>query len=307
MRRTRNERKRWTATEIGSMAGQIAIVTGTGGLGYETALALASAEAEVVLAGRSEHKGKAALERIKEACPSAKVRFMHLDLAALASVKAFCERAQAELERVDLLINNAGIMATPVREVTKDGFELQLGTNYLGHFALTMGLLPLLGKSGTARVVNVSSMAHRSGHIHFDDLQLEKGYTPLGAYSQSKLACLMFAFELQRRSAAAGWGITSIGVHPGGAATGLFHGMPRHVRFLLWLTAPLMQTPSQGAQSALFAASSPVAKGGCFYGPTHLFEARGKPELCRPAKQAMDEQDAAKLWTISCALLNIKE
>ena len=219
MNENRNSKKRWTEKELGSQVGKNVIITGTGGLGYEAAISLAGAGANVIIAGRNANKGAKAVQAIKNEYPHATINFQKLDLADLASIENFGKIIQSTFEKLDILINNAGVMATPERRVTKDHFELQLGTNYLGHFALTAQLLPLLRKTPNARVVTVSSMAHRSGEIHFDDLQLEQNYDPNVAYSQSKLACLMFALELHKRSIASNWGISSIGVHPGGVAT----------------------------------------------------------------------------------------
>jgi NAD(P)-dependent dehydrogenase (short-subunit alcohol dehydrogenase family) len=212
--------------EVPSQLGRTAIVTGaTGGLGYETALALAKAGAEVVLTGRDDRKGASAIEKIGREVPDAKAAYEHLDLASLASVADFAQRMRAR-QSLDLLINNAGVMALPRRQTTADGFEMQFGTNYLGHFALTARLLPLLRRASEPRVVNVSSLAHRTGFIHFDDLQGVRVYSPWKAYGQSKLATLMFALELQRRSDAAGWNLTSNAAHPGFARTGLFASGP---------------------------------------------------------------------------------
>ena len=191
-----------------SQLGRSAVVTGaTGGLGYETALALARAGAEVVLTGRDDGKGQAAIERIDREALGAKVSYARLDLASLASIADFAERMQSR-PSLDMLINNAGVMALPRRQVTADGFEMQFGTNYLGHFALTARLLPLLRKASAPRVVCVSSLAHRAAFIDFNDLQGQRIYSAWKAYGQSKLAMLMFALELQRRSEKAGWNVT---------------------------------------------------------------------------------------------------
>src|SRR6266436_8904818 len=208
--------------EIPSQVGRTAVVTGaTGGLGYETTLALAKAGSDVILTGRDDRKGQSAIEKISREVTSAKLSYQHLDLASLASVADFAECMQAR-PSLDLLINNAGVMALPRRQVTADGFEMQFGTNHLGHFALTARLIPLLRRAGGSRVVSVSSLAHRTGLIDFSDLQGERLYSPWKAYGQSKLACLMFALELQRRSEAAGWNVISNAAHPGFARTNLF-------------------------------------------------------------------------------------
>ncbi|MGG5373263.1 oxidoreductase [Enterococcus sp. AZ196] len=303
MNEKRNAKKRWTEKEIGSQIGKNVVITGTGGLGYEAAITLAGAGANVIIAGRNPEKGRKAVDGIKSVYPNAIISFQQLDLADLASIKKFSEVIQSRFKKLDILINNAGVMAVPERHVTKDKFELQLGTNYLGHFALTAHLIPLLRKVQTPRVVTVSSMAHRSGKIHFDDLQLEQNYDPDVAYSQSKLACLMFALELHKRSVAAGWGITSIGVHPGGVATDLIDNGPGKTLYtrLIYHT---LQTPSEGARASLLAATSSEAQSGSFYGPTRLMEIYGKPKLIEPASQALDAQASAKLWDISSELVH---
>ena len=203
---------------------------------------------------------------------------------------------------LDLLINNAAVMTPPKRMETSDGFELQFGTNYLGHFALTAELLPLLTKGSSPRVVTVSSVAARSGAIDFTDLQATHAYKPMAVYAQSKLANLMFAFELQRRSDAAGWGITSIAAHPGISRTDLIpNGAGRlsaagFARTFLWF---LFQPAPQGALPTLFAATSPTARAGGYYGPDRLSEMRGFPAAAKPPQQALDVQVAARLWDVS--------
>ncbi len=206
---------KWTTKDIPSLRGRTAVVTGTGGLGYEDARALARAGASVVIVGRNAQKGAKAVAAITNALPDAQVQFGKADLASLASIAVFARQFAQEQDRLDLLINNAGVMTPPECRETSDGFELQFGTNYLGHFALTAHLLPLLKRGRNPRVVTIGSVAARSGVINFDDLQAERGYKPMQVYSQSKLACIMFAFELSRRSKAAGWGVESLAAHPG--------------------------------------------------------------------------------------------
>lgn len=304
MNNSRNNKKRWTKNEMGSQTGKNIIITGTGGLGFEAAISLSGAGANVIIAGRNPSKGAHAVQMIKNDYPQAKIEFQKLDLADLASIEKFGKAIQSKFDKLDILINNAGVMATPERKVTKNNFELQLGTNYLGHFALTAHLLPLLRKAQNARVVTVSSMAHRSGEIHFDDLQLEKNYDPNVAYSQSKLACLMFALELHKRSIASNWGISSIGVHPGGVATDLIDNGPGKSLYtrLIYHT---LQTPSQGVRATLLAATSPEIHSGTFYGPTRFMEIYGYPKLITPAKQALDAATSAKLWDESCKLVHV--
>ncbi len=299
---------KWTISDIPSQKGRSAVVTGTGGLGFEDALALARAGSEVIIAGRSAEKGAAAVARIRAEIPSATVRFEKLDLASLESISNFGERLRGQRQSLDLLINNAGVMVPPQRRETDDGFELQLGTNYLGHFALTGQLLPLLRRGSKARVLTLSSIAARNGAIDFDDINAEKSYRPMPVYSQSKLACLMFAFELQRRSDAEGWDITSIAAHPGISRTDLLHNAPGRLsamgiaRSLLWF---LFQPAAQGALPTLFAATSPNAKAGAYYGPDGMGEMRGYPALSKVPPQALDEAAAGRLWDISEALTKI--
>src|SRR6266404_2657091 len=252
-----------------SQLGRSAVVTGaTGGLGYETALALAIAGAEVILTGRDDRKGQSAIEKISREVPGAKVKCESLDLASLASIADFSQRMHSR-KSLDILINNAGVMALPRRQSTADGFEMQFGTNYLGHFALTARLMPLLRRASGPRVVNVSSLAHRTGFIDFDDLQGARVYSPWKAYGQSKLAMLMFALELQRRSDASGWNLTSNAAHPGFARTGLFASGPGGLLSLATdFAAPFFgQSTADGARPILFAATSPRAKPGAYYGP----------------------------------------
>lgn len=298
----------WTASDIPSQRGRTVVVTGTGGLGFQCALALAGAGANVVIAGRSASKGASAVEQIRQRDPRAQVSFESLDLASLDSIEAFGQRLRNSLRSLDLLINNAAVMTPPRRMVTADGFELQLGTNYLGHFALTAQLLPLLSNGKEPRVVSVSSVAARDGAIDFDNLQSERRYKPMVAYGQSKLACLMFAFELQRRSTAAGWGIHSIAAHPGLSRTDLLpNGAGRWsaagmVRRFLWF---LFQPAAQGALPALFAATSPQARGGFYYGPDKLSETRGHPTVAKIPPQALDANTAARLWIESQRLTQV--
>jgi NAD(P)-dependent dehydrogenase (short-subunit alcohol dehydrogenase family) len=289
----------WTASDIPSQRGRTAVVTGTGGLGFQDALALARADANVIIAGRNPSKGAAAVNQIRQSVPGANATFETLDLASLESIEAFGESLRSSLDSLDLLINNAAVMTPPKRQVTSSGFELQFGTNYLGHFALTAQLLPLLRKGNKPRVVSLSSVAARSGTINFDDLQAQRSYRPMPVYSQSKLACLMFALELQRRSDAAGWGIQSIAAHPGISRTDLLPNgagawsAPGMVRRYMWF---LFQPAAQGALPTLFAATSPQARGGAYYGPDKFGETRGYPDVARIPPQALDTSVAARLW-----------
>lgn len=287
--------------EIPSQRGKTVVVTGaTGGLGYETALALAKAGADVILTGRDDRKGQSAIEKISRDVSGARIIFESLDLANLASVAGFAQRMQAR-PSLDLLINNAGVMALPRRQTTADGFEMQFGTNHLGHFALTARLMPLLRRASGPRIVSVSSLAHRTGFIDFSDLQGERVYAPWKAYGQSKLATLMFALELQRRSDAAGWNLISNAAHPGFARTNLFAGGPGGLVSLATdFAAPFFgHSAADGARPILFAATSGEAKPGAYYGPGGLGELRGAPARALIMPQARDAATAAKLWEVS--------
>lgn len=305
----------WTTRNIPDQSGNLAIVTGsTGGTGYETALELARKGADVVIAARNPAKGDTAVARIRQAVPSANVRFEALDLASQASVAAFADRMLLDGRPIDILVNNAGVMALPAREETVDGFEMQLATNYLGHFALTARLLPLLG-AGEARVVSLSSIAHRRGRIAFNDLNAEHGYSAWPVYAQSKLAMLMFGLELDRRSQANGWGLTSIAAHPGVARTGLVAAGPLGRRpvarlvmnVLLPPIAPLFSNSAAGgALPILMAATDPAVQGGAYVGVTRMREMKGPPGPARPEPKALDQAAAARLWDATEALLGVR-
>jgi len=251
------------------------------------------------------------VERIQREVAGAKVRFGLLDLASLASIEAFAEGLLAERRFLDLLINNAGVMALPTRQVTADGFEMQLGTNHLGHFALTGRLLPLLRLGRGARVVNVSSLMHKMGaSIHFDDLQMEKKYTPNGAYAQSKLANLLFTFELQRKSDAGGWGLLSDAAHPGASSTDLTANGPGAERFPHTLAPMLVrwigQNAAAGAWPTLYAATAPEAKPMGYYGPNGLFELKGDVAPAAVSRQAQDVGLAERFWKVSEQLTGVR-
>ena len=299
----------WTANDIPSQAGKLALVTGaTGGLGFETARALGRAGATVILTGRNPEKGAKALAAIAAEIPQADVSFGILDLSELRNVAAFADEFAERHERIDILVNNAGVMAPPLRETTPDGFELQFGTNYLSHFALTARLLPLLMNAPAARVVPLASIAARQGRIDFSNLQSERSYKPIVAYSQTKLACLMFAFELQRRSDANGWGIASIAAHPGVARTELIvNGMgdASPAAFVRRYVPGLFQPVDQGALPTLFAATAPTARPGGYYGPQGFFEIRGPVGVALTPAQALDLSVARKLWDVSEKLSGI--
>lgn len=287
------------------------MVTGaTSGLGYEIALALAQGCADVIIAGRNDAKGRGAAGKIRTLAPRALVRFEKLDLASLKSVADFAERLTVAGRPVDLLVNNAGVMALPKRGVTADGFEVQFSTNYLGHFALTGRLLPLLCRSRSPRVVQVSSLAHHFGKIHFDDLHGEQKYKPWAAYSQSKLAALLFARELQWQSDAHGWGLLSSAVHPGCAKTDLIANGPgaRSMLFLLnrSLGRMVSQSAADGALPALYAAASAHVEPGGYYGPGGIFGFSGQPVAAFASKRAQDQAVARKLWQVSERLTGVR-
>jgi NAD(P)-dependent dehydrogenase (short-subunit alcohol dehydrogenase family) len=299
-------------TDLPDQAGRLAVVTGaTGGLGYETALALATAGSDVILAARNPAKGAEARARIRADFHAAKTRFELLDLADLASVAAFAERLTGEGRAVDVLINNAAVMALPTRQTTVDDFEMQFGVNYLGHFALTGRLLPLLRRAAAPRVVSLSSLAHRGGAIDFADLQ-GRAYRPWRAYQQSKLAMLIFAFELQRRSDANGWGLVSNAAHPGWSRTDLIANGPSAGGAPSWqeraakVAAPwLSQSAAEGARPTLFAATSPDAAPTGYYGPDGFYELKGPPCAAFVARQAKDVGVAARLWEESQRLTSV--
>ena len=301
----------WSAADIPPLNDRTVVITGaTGGLGYETALALAGAGAAVVLTGRNDAKGRDATQRIRGQFPNAEISYETLDLASLASVADFAKRFAAAHASLDLLINNAGVMALPKRQTTADGFEMQFGTNYLGHYALTARLLPLLRRGHQPRVVNLSSLAHRSGAIDFDDLQGAKSYNPFKAYCQSKLAMLMFALELQRRSNAAGWGLLSNAAHPGYARTDLIPNGPGGGG-LKGLGAKIVgsfmsHSAAAGAVPTLFAATSAEAAPLGYYGPNGFYELKGDVAAAKVFPQAKDEAVAGKLWEVSERLTGVK-
>jgi len=298
----------WSANQIPDQSGRLAVVTGANsGLGLETARALAAAGATVVITARDRAKGEAARQRITAETPDAAVEARVLDLAALESVRGFAAGIAADHPRIDMLINNAGVMMPP-RGETADGFELQFGTNHLGHFALTGLLLEPLAAVGGARVVTVSSLEHKPGRIHFDDLQSESKYSSRGAYQQSKFANAVFGLELDRRLRAAGSPVISVLAHPGYSATNLqTSGPPFPVSALLRISNALIaQSASKGALPQLYAATAPGVEGGEFIGPDGFMEARGTPTEVQPVKRARDEQTARRLWDVSEELTGVR-
>jgi NAD(P)-dependent dehydrogenase (short-subunit alcohol dehydrogenase family) len=300
---------RWTQNDIPDQQGKLVIVTGgNSGIGYEASLALAGRNAHVILAVRSTDKGEEAAREIRQRHPKAQVTVMGLNLADLKSVRAFAESFLASHDRLDILINNAGVMALPARK-TVDGFEMQFGTNHLGHFALTGLLLPALKKTPGARVVTVSSGVHVSGDIHFDDLQWEKKYDRWAAYAQSKLANLLFAYELQRCLTAAGINIISVGCHPGYAATNLQAAGPNMDGsvFSAWMMKAtnflLAQKAEMGALPTLFAATAAEVNGCDYIGPAGGM--RGYPQKVKSNDKSYNEALAKRLWIVSEKLTGV--
>jgi NAD(P)-dependent dehydrogenase (short-subunit alcohol dehydrogenase family) len=294
---------KWTSDNVPGQHGRLAVVTGANtGLGFETAQVLAARGASVVLAVRDIEKGKHAAARIARTAPGANVTVQPLDLISLESIRAAAAELRARHPRIDLLINNAGVMFPP-KQTTHDGFELQLGTNHLGHFALTGLLLQQMLPVPGSRVVTVSSLAHRiRARVNFDDPQSDRSYSRVAAYSQSKLANLMFTYELHRRLSAAGTTI-AVAAHPGLAATELTRNTPAIAAFLY--ARLLSQTPAMGALPTLRAATDPGVLGGQYYGPGGFFGARGYPELAESSRQSHDTAIQRRLWTVSEQLTGV--
>jgi NAD(P)-dependent dehydrogenase (short-subunit alcohol dehydrogenase family) len=294
--------KRWTFEDIPDQTHRLAIVTGANsGIGYETARMLALRGAHVVMACRNPEKAKAALDRILAEKPAGKVEVAALDLSDLESVNRFAAAFKKQHDKLDLLINNAGVMVPPFGR-TKQGFELQFGTNHLGHFALTSHLLPLLDKTQGARIVVVSSTAQSFGHIDLDDLNWDhRKYKAWRAYGQSKLANMMFALELQRRLTAAGSKVLVTAAHPGWTATDL----QRTSSLAVWGNPLFAMKPPQGALPTLRAATDPAAEGGSYWGPNGMFEMKGWPAPARMTKRAKDSDMAARLFDESEKLTGV--
>jgi NAD(P)-dependent dehydrogenase (short-subunit alcohol dehydrogenase family) len=298
----------WTEADIPDQSGRTALITGANtGLGFLEALQLAKHGAHVFVAARSKERGEAAIAKLRQQAPAENLELVSLDLADLDSVR----KLATELPALDLLLNNAGVMAVPRRHTTKQGFELQFGTNHLGHFALTGLLLPgLLSKPGS-RVVSVSSIAARMGRINFADLQLERGYGANVAYGQSKLANSIFAIELDRRLRAAGADIRSIGAHPGYSATELQYSGPQlgggglYAQLMKIVTPLIAQPAARGALPILRAAVDPAAQGGEYYGPDGLGNVRGYPVKQPFLKPAYDAEVGRRLWEVSVELTEV--
>jgi NAD(P)-dependent dehydrogenase (short-subunit alcohol dehydrogenase family) len=296
---------RWSADQIADQTGRSAVVTGANsGLGLVTARELARAGANGVMACRNVQKGEAAAAEIRAGVPDARLQVAGLDLGSLDSVRAFA--AALDAGGLDLLINNAGIMMTPQQE-TADGFELQFGTNHLGHFALTGLLLERLARASGARVVTLPSLEHKAGHIHFDDLQLGHGYDPRKAYRQSKLANAAFAVELDRRLRAARSPVKSVLAHPGYSATNLQSTGPTGVMKALLAVSNrvVAQGAEQGALPTLYAATAPGVEGGEYHGPDGFQELRGRPTKVKVIAEGKDPEIGRRLWEASEKLTGV--
>lgn len=301
---------KWTAKQIPSQAGKTVLVTGANsGIGYEAALELARHGAHVLLGCRNDAKGQAALESMLREAPGASAEVVPLDMASLASIRTFTARFLERGIALDLLINNAGVMALPKRETTEDGFERQFGTNHLGHFALTGLLMPALLAAQAPRVITVASLAHRTGKIDFDDLQRERRYEGWDAYNASKLANILFAKELDRRARAAHSRLLSLAVHPGVSTTNIFANGPGEMSLkaiLVKVLAPvLMQNEEAGALPTLYAATSLAARGGEYIGPDGFQELKGSPVVVQPRPQALNVAVGERLWTVSEQLTGV--
>jgi NAD(P)-dependent dehydrogenase (short-subunit alcohol dehydrogenase family) len=312
MAATEERNRTWSQADIPDQSGRVAVVTGANtGIGYETAAMLAYSGAHVVLAVRNLEKGNEALSRIVAAAGQGArevhVTLQALDLTSLDSVRSAADKLRDAYAGIDLLINNAGVMLTP-KQVTADGFEMQFGTNHLGHFALTGLLFDRLLQVRGSRVVTVSSLGHRMrAGIHFDDLQWERRYDRAGAYAQSKLANLLFTYELQRRLAAADATTIAVAAHPGSSNTELMRNLPAIVRPAATLLGPvLFQSAAMGALPTLRAATDPAVTGAQYYGPAGFLEQRGHPVLVRSSAQSHDEDLQRRLWTVSEELTGVR-
>lgn len=303
--------QQWNSDAVPNLSGKIAIVTGANiGLGYETARVLVGKGAHVIVASRDVTKGQEAVRALQKEYPTGKATFLVLDLANLASVRQFAQQYSQQFKMLDLLINNAGVMHLPYR-TTVDGFEMQFGTNHLGHFALTGLLLPVILNTPGARVVTVSSSLHQSGHINFEDLHGKTKYNESTAYSQSKLANVLFAYELQRKFSAHSVKAFSMAAHPGYAATNLQFGASNMTGSAL--RAGVMsiantlfaQSAAMGALPTLYAATAPAIQGGEYVGPSGFMEIRGYPKVTKSNTESHDLEVAKKLWDVSEELTGI--
>lgn len=299
---------KWTAADVPDQTGRVAVVTGANaGLGLETAAVLAERGARVVVAVRDLGKGEKAVGEIKRRTPNADVALQQLDLSSLASVRTAADELRAAYPRIDLLINNAGVMYPP-KQTTADGFELQFGTNHLGHFALTGLLLDHLLQVEGSRVVTVASIAHNiQAGIHFDDLQWERSYNRVAAYGQSKLANLMFTYELQRRLAATQTPTVAVAAHPGISNTELMRHIPGSgLPGFSALAGLVTNSPAVGSLATLRAATDPAVRGGQYYGPSGFRELVGHPVLVQSNRQSHDTDVQQRLWSVSEELTGVK-
>jgi NAD(P)-dependent dehydrogenase (short-subunit alcohol dehydrogenase family) len=291
----------WSAEALGGQSGRVAIVTGSNsGIGFETARVLAGKGATVAMACRNLEKANPKADEIRAAHPGADVEVMQLDLSDLGSVQRFAEAFRAKHSRLDLLINNAGIMVPPYGK-TAQGFETQFGVNHLGHFALTGSLLDLITDTPGSRIVTVSSIAHYMGRIDFADLNWEKGYRAQAAYGQSKIANLLFTYELQRRLAAAGKDTIAVAAHPGWTETNL----QEHAKGVKFLNRFLAQEPLMGALPTLYAATEPGVNGAEYFGPNGFMEMNGPPKKVKSNKRSQDRNVAERLWNVSEELTGV--
>lgn len=297
----------WTTANIPDLTGKTALITGaSSGIGAAAAAAFAAKGATTVLAVRDIARGETIAARILAQTPGATLAIERLDLADLASIRAFAERMSGTRPRIDILLNNAGLGMQPVRSETKDGFERQFGTNHLGHFALTGRLIPALLRAPAPRVVTIASLAHRRGKIDFDDLQSKRNYAGGRAYSQSKLANILFALELNSR--AAGSGLISVAAHPGISATGFLAaiGLPKYQEATgQFVMQAIGQDAAHGALPGLYAATMPSVKGGQYWGPDGFMEMRGSPALAKLSAAAQDRETQARLWRVSEELTGV--
>ena len=285
---------------------KIAIITGANtGLGLETTKAFAKRNIEVVMACRNESKAEKAKAEILNEVPKAQLKILKLDLSSLDAVRSFAEKFKSEYDRLDILVNNAGLMIPPYGK-TKDGFELQFGINYLGHFLLTGLLLEPLKNAAEARVVSLSSLAHKWGDIYFEDLQFQKNYDKQKAYGQSKLACLMFAYELDRRLKAQELLVKSLAAHPGLSRTNLFRHLTGMMKLLTPFVYPFTQSAKSGAQPQIKAALDEKLAGGDYLGPSGFQEYSGKPKVVGSNAISNDKEKAKRLWEISEELCNFQ-
>lgn len=298
---------KWTAAAMPPQTGKTVLITGANsGIGFQAARELARHGAQVLLGVRDVTKGEAARSKILAETPQAQVAIVPLDMASLASIRGFAGDFVSSGNRLDVLVNNAGVMALPKREQTTDGFERQFGTNHLGHFALTGLLMPALLRAETPRVVTVASLAHRNGKMEWDNLQAEKSYSAWGAYNMSKLANILFARELDRRAREAHSRLVSVAVHPGVSQTNISaHGTDLKTTIFRIFGGLFVQNDEMGALPTLYAATAPEIQGGQYIGPDGRGEMGGYPKVVQPKPQALNEADGRRLWQVSEELTGV--